>query len=236
MICSSEEPDSRSSRILYPTGLRLYICPCWTSSTMAPSWPCVLRTESETLYIGWTSPGKSFGSLWYAAQCAMFPSMSASKNGNCSETHQIRNAQQRIQTFAIWLIKAWGRLRVQFSTHWAAACVRPRSPNPTRIVAGVRLWQRGQNIRGGRSNHLLKTMAKSGRLSCMRQRASFHGLFAEAIAKITHDPSSRCSCQMSVWGHHSNPCGFGSLVENRSCVPWPDNSAPESEAGETPIP
>lgn len=43
-------------------------------------------------------------------------------------------------------------------------CVRPRSPNPKRIVAGGRLWQRAQNIRGGRSNHLLKKMAKRRRL------------------------------------------------------------------------
>jgi len=51
-MADSVAPVSRSSRIREPTKLRLNICPCRISNTMAPSWPCVLRTPSETLYIG----------------------------------------------------------------------------------------------------------------------------------------------------------------------------------------
>jgi hypothetical protein len=51
-MSSSDHPLSRSSRILDPTGFRLNICPWWISRTIAPSWPCVLRTPSDTLYKG----------------------------------------------------------------------------------------------------------------------------------------------------------------------------------------
>src|SRR5271163_4395849 len=51
-IADSVAPVSRSSRTREPTKLRLNIWPCRISRTMAPSWPCVLRIPSETLYIG----------------------------------------------------------------------------------------------------------------------------------------------------------------------------------------
>src|ERR1700687_485724 len=51
-MADSVAPVSRSSRIREPTKLRLNIWPCRISRTMAPSWPCVLRIPSETLYIG----------------------------------------------------------------------------------------------------------------------------------------------------------------------------------------
>src|SRR6266536_567424 len=55
-MSGSDVPLSRSSKILDPTGFRLNICPCLISSTIAPSWPCVLRTPFDTLYKGCPTP------------------------------------------------------------------------------------------------------------------------------------------------------------------------------------